>query len=75
MDGITLKGRLRITRVWNQEVLVPATAMSALIRAGYAEVLLETDNMVVDLGLSVISRLVGFGLATPDVTNGVQTFQ
>jgi len=81
MDGITLKGTLRITRV-RSDVLdeygrggpIDPVTLQGLRFAGVAELRQTISNMVVDLGLSAISRLVGFGLAAPDVTNGTDTF-
>lgn len=81
MDGITLKGTLQITRIQRrafeplrvQRPFDPVTLQG--LRFAQVAVLSQTvENMVVNLGLSAISRLVGFGLAAPDVTNGTDTF-
>lgn len=45
-----------------------------LLDRGAARVVCSTKNKIVDLGLSAISRLIGFGLALPDVDNGVNSY-
>lgn len=49
-------------------------SIQTCLKEGIAEVAWEGSNLVTDLGLSAISRLVGFGLSTPQVTNGTDNF-
>lgn len=48
--------------------------LADLIARGLAREVVRTKNKVVDLGLSGMSRLIGFGLALPQVTNGTQSY-
>ena len=71
---IRITGQLTITDLPPRAAPAPPDELAWLVEKGRARTSQVVRNKVVDLGLSGMSRLIGFGLNTPDVTNGVQTF-
>lgn len=77
MIQLTIQGRLRVSRIAASSMPTDGRPLSdaelrRLVLRGRADEF-ETSNLVVDLGLSAISRMIGFGLGAPNVTNGTDT--
>lgn len=68
-----VEGRLTITTLPPRVRPADPDEMAWLLERGHARVSGVYRNKLVDLGLSAISRLIGFGLNTPNVTNGVDS--
>jgi hypothetical protein len=72
--------RLKITGILTITDLPPGcdfaepAELARLVARGLAREVVRKRNLVTSLGLSAVSRLIGFGLSLPDVTNGVDVF-
>lgn len=78
-EGIGVQGRLTITRVASAAACrlrrpLTSSQMAWLLDRGLADRRQRIENLIVDLGLSVISRLIGFALNNPVVSNGVDSY-
>jgi hypothetical protein len=71
---LRVEGILTITDLPPGCAFAEPDELADLVARGLAREVVRTKNKVVSLGLSAVSRLIGFGLALPDVTNGTQTY-